>query len=641
MSFLDDMDIFQSNIQFSNKVSTTIGKTFTICYTIFFLYISLSSLGAAIFYPTKNIITTVTKGDYNLSEIDNLSNKMHLVIYIELYTSNSSISLDSINTPAIFQDYLEAKISFVDSKNFNYNKQNMFDSLCGQNNNIMVFCIDYQINSFQDFMLISLNRNAVMSSEKMDNFFNTFNFRFHMDYYFLSPNENIFYFNWNELELNYRNKNPFFIENNCFDYIKSTYGYYSKIMETIDYASGKNNIALNFQVTNLELDTGIVFKKYHIFNSFSLINKEIILSNNLFSVTLEVASQIQRVEFFYKKIFEYFAEISGTMEFIRFILVCLMIIVDLTKDNILFSSKMLKRSVLISKNTKNDINDKCTFMKFAKTELNDVSQNRSLNNPLENDNLMNNSPNINLIPDLSRDPKNKYKNLFSKVSINNYFLNSKNLNNNLDVSSSPVKTKIIEIIPPEIDKKCEKGEIGEGSYNICENLNLRQLNQEIVKKKTFKEDLLEYDLKHKSLKDSKFSTCSIFYIYLCFCSKPKQQMYVRRKLYISMIKKNSKLLDVFKIQKKLRLLDILIYLILDERQFGLLKYISKEQMLYNTEKDDFSFICKYKNYMDKDKMYEHFNSYIEDIKASRLSEKDVKLLNVLDDDFLNILKNYG
>ena len=148
-------------------------------------------------------------------------------------------------------------------------------------------------------MLISLNRNPAISEDKMDIFFKNFHIRYHMDYYFLDPNELVFFYNWNELEINYRNKYPFFTSNNCFDYIKSTYGYYSKIMQTLDYTSEKNNIVLRFQVLNLELDSGLIFPKTNVYKSFSLKNIEIILSHNLFSVTIEVLSQIETISFSY------------------------------------------------------------------------------------------------------------------------------------------------------------------------------------------------------------------------------------------------------------------------------------------------------------------------------------------------------
>lgn len=100
-----------------------------------------------------------------------------------------------------------------------------------------------------------------------------------------------------------------------------------------------------------------------------------------------------------------------------------------------------------------------------------------------------------------------------------------------------------------------------------------------------------------------------------------------------MIERNLEQLDIMKVQNKLKLIDVIAYLLLEKHQFHLLKFVEKEQVVYDCLSDQVSFVSKYNMDSLGPNFEEGAKTYFQMMKESpeQATLIDQKLYSVLDE----------
>ena len=82
-------------------------------------------------------------------------------------------------------------------------------------------------------------------------------------------------------------------------------------------------------------------------------------------------------------------------------------------------------------------------------------------------------------------------------------------------------------------------------------------------------------------------------------------------------------------------IDILLYVLLNEKQRHLLKYVQKEEICYNEKTEKINYYAKYKNNLSKEKKLEIVTNFIEEGKRGELTDEvDMKIFECLDENLL-------
>lgn len=78
-------------------------------------------------------------------------------------------------------------------------------------------------------------------------FFKYYLVKIHVDYFFTNPCDNYSLYNINKIEDYLKLKNPAFVKNNIFDYVKNSYGFYSLRLNSSNFNALGNNVVLSFK----------------------------------------------------------------------------------------------------------------------------------------------------------------------------------------------------------------------------------------------------------------------------------------------------------------------------------------------------------------------------------------------------------
>lgn len=632
-SIWDYADIFKTNFTFSNKISSSFGKFFTFSYLVLFLYMSISAI-LYIFIQNNIVVTTIDTYDQNFNtNNEQYYKRLNLILYLSIFTTSGG-ALNKSETLRVYNNFFQNQVSSIQSQNYYYQKKTLSSYACGQKENILIFCVDYDISNLHDFIFVSFSKNSILNEKDKEEFFSKYSMNVHVDYYFMDPCDNKVFFENKELEIFIKEKNKVFDQNKVLDYIRNTFGTYTiRINETFIKGGGKN-ILVNFKTIKLQLDSGVILSKKDYFNSFVFHKQDSDFSANILTMTFKLSPLVQIFQFKYKKIQESFAEIAGVMGFIKFLGVLFILSINFLKEHTFFSNTIFKRKVIFinslhttngnktpEKELKNNgSNKKQIFYNKVKKPTEENASGISENKTLERIHIFNkakDSSNFEAERNIQNQPNNNsYTNVYKKYEgqIDGMF----NLKDNLEFEPTVIRINT-EIVRKNINTDMTQPK---SSANRLQQTEMFEINRTKIER---------YIKSQQVINDTKFSICSIFSILVCGkCRKSKK---MQNKLLVEMIFENMKKMDFFRIVKTQTRLDIMGYLLLSDRQREVMKFIEKEQAVYDKATNKVSFFKKYKNNYDKNKKVELIYDYCKSIKDNQCSEVDRKLFFLLDEDF--------
>lgn len=103
-------------------------------------------------------------------------------------------------------------------------------------------------------------------------------------------------------------------------------------------------------------------------------------------------------------------------------------------------------------------------------------------------------------------------------------------------------------------------------------------------------------------KNKKYNVCLVIFIVACgMCFKFRR---IKRKIFLGMMNRNMNRMDFFKLIQTKRKLDIITYLLFNEKQLAMIKFVEKEQMSYDILNDSVLFHRKYSRKFNYEKRLE-------------------------------------
>jgi hypothetical protein len=129
-------------------------------------------------------------------------------------------------------------------------------------------------------------------------------------------------------------------------------------------------------------------------------------------------------------------------------------------------------------------------------------------------------------------------------------------------------------------------------------------------------------------------SCMMFFIKtFCSCLAREKNGTLKRKIFYKFYEKNMEKLDIIYVMKKLRIIDILCYLLLEPRQLVLLNYVKKEQLVVDCETGQ----ARLNNDYCKRMSIEEENEILQNINRDTMDETDQKLLKIIEPKLKNLL----
>ncbi len=315
--FFDYLDFFKAEYHFSNRTSSAAGKMMTLGYLVVFLYLSLQAVITVLNYTDKFFSKTTTFDNLLVKDGINTLNHLHMIAYVQII-SRSGLPMDHNFRKNIFLEYFASQVSNLKSNKYSYNKKDLIDYLCNDKSQTLIFCINFNINSINDFIFITINKAQAKNPRQFKEFFDKYSLRIHIDHYYLRACETKFYFdldNWNE---HMTNLFPAMLKFHLFDYIVNSKGYYAEALTNINYDTGLSNVELNYKLDALEIDTDPMVSSPKKINTLRVLTEKIIKSPNLFSFNIKMVQTKDNYSFVWLKLPQAFANVMGIMEACKF-----------------------------------------------------------------------------------------------------------------------------------------------------------------------------------------------------------------------------------------------------------------------------------------------------------------------------------
>jgi hypothetical protein len=573
-SFIEYLDIFRTSFTFSNRISSTFSKIFTISYVALFFYFTLSALLSIYVGNTINV-TNVTTFDKQFSTTDDFYKQMHVILYIQLY-ANDGTALDEEATERIINSNLDIKISQINSHMSHYQTAHLNTYQCLSKHSILTYCLSYDINSISDFLSITFNKPLLVTTEEFNTFLDNYSIRFHIDYYFTKSTctSDFNFFKVEDIFAYLLQNNQNYDDNGIFDYVKNTYGFFTL---NLNKKAINTSYEFSYNVLQLNLDSSVLMKQNYSFFAFQYNNRAIKTSRNLLSFRFQLLPLVETYYFSYKKIQTGLAEVAGLLNVIKFIGVTLIIVINFFK------------------------------------------QHTSVTNQFYNKNII-----------FGRDPgKWAYEVPPMSSNVKNTILDTSNPSGTVKKLNDYRKLSGLQLVQKQIEFKNER------VYTFDSNLKLSKVEP---KARVVVTNVPQYKKYLDEFKIDKFRFSSLATLrLLCLgkCIRSKRSSF---KIYISMIFENLRKMDFMYMIDKVNQIDVITHLLLDDSQKALLKYIQKEQVYFDNSGNRTYFVSKHDKVLDDSQKIQAMSDFFNRVKGNRCSDVDRKLLSLLDEELITCSK---
>jgi hypothetical protein len=588
ISLLENLDIFRTGFTFSNQTSTWFSKFFTFSYLALFIYFTASSV-ILIYFNNKIVVTNVTTFDKNINTSDTTFYKqMNIIFYIQLYANDGSV-LTEKSTTELLSQYMSFKLSSYNSNfpNYFYKSNALEPNRCGGSGNMIVYCLTHSINSIHDHLAITLNKPILIDTDEFNNFINTYTMRFHIDYYFSKSNCNVkeIFFKTGDIFNYLLGNNQVFFDNGIFDYVKNTYNSFDlKFNKSMLYT----NYQLNLNRLNLELDSGVFLSSRYEFRSFQFESIVVGETSNVLSFVFKVVPLLQSYYFRYSKIQTSLAEMAGLLNVFKFIGMFIVIIMNYIKQHNCLASKFYNKNIIMKE-------DMCSYLHNKnKSEMRILTPQ--------------NETNIRL-----------------------------NLNNVAGDINKPVrKTSRLKF-------KTDKHPFGDNPHDLVFTLthkfNIKKTSKRnVIPGNSEKDNFGKYISEH--MKDGgSFSDLSMISL-LCWGKCFRRRRY-EFNIFLDMIKENLRKMDFMYIMEKINQVNILTYLLLDDSQKEVMRYIQKDQIYYDNVDNKTYIVNKCEKRLTEDLRVEALSMYFSRVRGNNLTDVDKKLMGLIDEKLLICAKLDG
>jgi len=361
--FFDYMDFFKAEYNFSNRTSSIAGKMMTFGYMVVFIYLSVQAIINVLNFSDRFFSKTTSYDNIIVENGPNTLNHIHLISYVQLI-SKSGLPMDRDFRINLFNEYFTAQISSLKSNEYHYSKKNLLDYLCDSKSEILIFCFDFNFNSIDDFLFISINKAQSKNPSEFKNFFDMYSLRIHVDHYFLRSCENKFFYNLSEWNTHMTSLFPEFVEFKLFDYIVNSKGYYTESLTNINYETGLSNTEISYKLDDLTLDTGPLVMNTRSIKLLSVANEKIVKSPNLFSFNVAMISTRDTYSFVYLKLPQAFANVMGIMEACKFVFIILAMVINFLLQNLALFDYFYVRKLKFINPTVEDTSQLVTIIPF-------------------------------------------------------------------------------------------------------------------------------------------------------------------------------------------------------------------------------------------------------------------------------------
>jgi hypothetical protein len=154
------------------------------------------------------------------------------------------------------------------------------------------------------------------------------------------------------------------------------------------------------------------------------------------------------------------------------------------------------------------------------------------------------------------------------------------------------------------------------------------------------EEQLQALVKSLRVKNNKLFNLVSFLKILCFgcCNKTRRTKF---HIYKNLVYENLKRMDFMYFMEKIKQIDVLAYLLLDETQRAMLDFIDKEQVIYSTIYKSCVFRSKWNADLSENDKVQKLTRFIQRFRNNTCSELDRKFLQVINEDVTIIGKLGG
>lgn len=601
-SIWDQLDIFQSGYTFSNKISSSWGKAFTLVYFGLFMYLTVSGMLKVVTRTDKTILLENRLNSKFTTDSSYYKN-LHVIFNVGVYRNDNVLVT---NPEEILKEFLTIKITNINSQCLKYKIDSLYNYKVYSNNNLVTYFTSYDINSLNDFFKITVDKQLLKTDAELNEFLNTYKIRVHLDYYFLQTT-NTYLTKLEDYETLLKDNNPVYFQYDLLDYLTTTKG--SKAIR-LDNQSilAKQNYILSFNAYNLSIDPNILFSDSYLFNSFVLEN--IITNdydNSLSSFEFKLSPIMKTYNFGFKKISNSIAEIAGLMNSVQFMFYVIITFVSVIKRNQYFSTNIFSKNVIV-KNIKEIVD----LYNNKDLKLKSIYEPRLMKKIVEQNCSSNNQVSL----------------YDRNIQIISY----------LGMNRKAEQIKIIQSSAANLETKGNQvNKLVEKVYYMDDNMNLQPRKNPTLKGDKIS-NILNFLERSRNNKIINFPILSFFKQNICTCCSRSMNSKVSRKIFFNFMSRNIEKMDMIQIQNKLDLIDILKYLLLDRNQLTLLSLVEKEQMVIDYETKEVSFQQKYSQDFSQDETINTLIQMNENMKRDTLSVIDKKLLSILDTELVSILE---
>jgi hypothetical protein len=565
-SFIDNLDIFRTSFTFSNRTSSIFSKMFTLSYVVLFIYFSTVSL-INITVDNKIEVTNVFTYEDNYTTNLDTYKQMNIILYMQIY-SNDSTTLDEKETLQLIDTKLDIKVFSINSFNNKYQTNKLSTFKCGQNQSILIYCLTYDINSMSDFLTIAFDKPVLLPQSDFDQYLADYTIRYHVDYYFTKAEcDKKNFFKVGDIHSYLLKFNEVFKDNGLFGYLSNTYGSFKLIFNN---RVTNGDYVFSFNILRLALDASVLLQKSFYFEAFQYNNMVTKPSHSLLSFTFKVMPLAQSYYFNYKKLQTSLAEIGGILNVVKFIGVTIILLINFVKQHSYIASQFY--------------NNKIIFKERSSAKV---------LTPFDNS-----TSKVGLTPNelpvrLGLGVKSKTRNNIelsspSKLSEGHEvnFLNSKFIHKKLS-------------LPINLDN------------TLSEKEQLRALLRKLK----------------VNLKNSFNIVSFLKIICLGYCLKARRTKF---NIYRDMISENLKKMDFIYFMEKIKQIDILSYLLLDESQQVMMELVEKEQVIYDTAQKRCYISNKWstEKFTESDKL-QKLCQFVNKFRNNTCSELDKKFLEII------------
>ena len=342
--FFDYMDFFKSEYFFSNRTSSVAGKMMTFSYMIVFFYLTVQAIINVLNYSDKFFTRTTSYDIHTLQNDPRTLNHLHLIAYVQVI-SKSGLPMSHQFRKNLLSQYFSSQVSSLKSEKYLYSKKNLLDYLCDDKSETLIFCVDFNINSIDDFIYITINKEPTITPTQFEQFFSKYSLRIHIDHYFLRSCETNFFFDLDNWRTHMQTLFPEMVKYNLFDYLVNSKSYYAESLSNINYQTGLSNSDISYQVDDLSLDTDPLFSKSSNIKALSVLQEKIIRSPNLFSFNIKMVSTRNSYGFIYLKLPQAFANVIGIMEACKFMFIVVNLLMNFLLQNLTYFDYFYTRKV--------------------------------------------------------------------------------------------------------------------------------------------------------------------------------------------------------------------------------------------------------------------------------------------------------